>query len=114
MLAVSTLVVLAGLVLIEPIFGAAFDDALTPLLLLARGMVRARRGYTASQMLLGRGEGRAASRVMLATLMYGLACWVPATWLWGIEGAALGTSIAYLLQAILTRAAILGEASAAR
>jgi O-antigen/teichoic acid export membrane protein len=100
-------VVIAGFLLISPVFGSAFEEATTVLLLLAPGMLARGRAITAVQIMLARGQGTQSSRILLAVLAVGLPVWVAATAAWGIEGAAAATSCVYLLEATLTRRALL-------
>lgn len=109
MLAVSAVVILAGALLISPIFGGSFGSAVVPLLLLGPGMVSRGLGYTGSQVLLARGAGSLTGRIMAVALAAGLLVWVPAVPALGIEGAAAGASFAYCVQALLMYRAVVGQ-----
>jgi O-antigen/teichoic acid export membrane protein len=106
-LAFTTLVVtIAGFFLISPIFGGPFEDSRWPLLLLAPGLVAKGLAYTGGQILMARGTGWVLSKIMLRVLVAGLAMWGGLTYLFGIEGAAAGTTAVYALQMVVTLRAL--------
>lgn len=91
-----------GVVLIGPIFGAAFLDSRLLLLLLLPGIVARGVGYAATQILLARGDGAAVTRILLRTSAVGLSVASIATLLFGAEGTAGASSVLYVLQMVLT------------
>lgn len=114
LVALVALVVVAGLLLIVPVFGEEFEQSTTVLLLLAPGMLFRGRAITGVQIMLARGQGRESSRSLLLALGAGIAVWIAATAAWGIEGAAAATSAVYLLEATLVRHALLRPATEAQ
>jgi O-antigen/teichoic acid export membrane protein len=99
--AITVGVVVAGLLLVEPLFGSAFADARLPLLLLAPGIAARGVAFAGAQILLARGQGGPLGRLMGAILVVALAATALGTVLYGIEGAAAASSLAYVLQGAL-------------
>jgi O-antigen/teichoic acid export membrane protein len=108
--AALSLIVLTGFFLIGPVFGDQFADARWALLLLGPGIVAHGLAYSSEQMLFARGEGWRVSRIALVSLSFALVAWTCGALLFGIEGVAAGSSLAYLVQFLLARRALLGSA----
>lgn len=91
----------AGFVGIGPVFGQAFESGRWALLLLIPGVVARGLALGASQMLLARGRGPRLGQLMLAVLVLALLLMLILIPLFGIEGAALASSLAYFVQMFL-------------
>ena len=107
---VTAAVVAAGLVLIEPLFGSEFADSRLPLLLLGPGIAARAVSFAGQQILLARGEGRVLGRLMVLVLTFAAIAATVGTLLAGIEGAAAGASLSYLLHAAITLVLLRREA----
>jgi O-antigen/teichoic acid export membrane protein len=104
---IAVFVTVAGFLLIGPIFGEEFTEARWVLVLLAPGLVFRGPAIAGGQMMLARGRGPALSRIMVATVGAGLVLWTAGAVAWGINGAALASSLVYVLQALLIHRGLL-------
>lgn len=100
---VSVVIAAAGFFAVGVIFGAQFQDARWPLLLLAPGVAARGVAFTGSQILLAQGHGRAVSTITLHSLLAGVVVRVLATVAWGIVGTAAATTLIYCLQALAVK-----------
>jgi O-antigen/teichoic acid export membrane protein len=91
----------AGWLLIVPVFGAAFETARWPLLILGPGVIARSLGFTATQILLARGLGRVASRIMLVVLGLGVVGWIAGGLSFGVYGVAATSTVVYSVYAML-------------
>jgi O-antigen/teichoic acid export membrane protein len=93
-----------GFVLIPFVFGERFAEARWALLLLTPG-VAARAVYgAAQQMLLAQGRAFLVSRLNLATTAVAVPVWFAGSAVFGVEGAAAGSSLVYIVQMALSLA----------
>jgi O-antigen/teichoic acid export membrane protein len=99
--ALTGVVVLAGFLLIGPIFGAAFESARWASLLLGPGIVARTVGYAGGQIMIARGYASAFARLSLVSLAFAGPAWAVGAWIFGIEGAAAASSAVYALEMIL-------------
>ena len=99
----ATLIAGAGFVLLGPIFGPEFESAKWALLFLTPGIPARTVGYAGAQMLLAQGRGTAVARITFLSVAVALALWTSGTFLFGISGAALASSLAYITQMLLIR-----------
>ena len=104
---ISLAVTVAGFFLIGPIFGSEFADARWVLVILAPGLVFRGPAIAGGQMMLARGQGRQLSRIMVLTVASGIVLWTAGSLAWGINGAALASSVVYVLGAVLIRRGLL-------
>ncbi len=98
----SACVGIAGVLLVEVLFGQPFAAAKWPLLLFMPGTVARSLAYAGGQILLARGQGPRLSRISIVVLAFGALTWTVMTATLGVEGTAAATTLTYGLQFWLT------------
>lgn len=102
----SAVVATAGFGRIGPVFGRRLGAAAWILLLLAPGVVARTVGHIGGQILLARGRGRTAARVMAVVVGAASPLWIGGAIAGGINGVAVASTLAYAVQMTLTLAAL--------
>lgn len=100
--AICAVVAALGFVLISPVFGEAFASARWALLLLAPGIVARAIGHAGYIILLAAGRGPIAARIGFVSFAFALPLWVVGAAVGGATGTALASTLAYMIQMVLT------------
>jgi O-antigen/teichoic acid export membrane protein len=98
----------AAPVFVPLLFGARFDAAILPLLLLLPGTVALAAAKVLSAYIFSRGKPFTNTLIAVATFVTMVLCDVALIPLFGVEGAAVASTLAYGLSLALTAAAYRG------